>query len=256
MKTEGIILSKSLYQERHLIARTLLRSGKKVSLIFYGGRGGGKNNKGTLVELGHCLKIEVKRARQKNAEIFSVGEWEKKWIPKATRNHSQAFFCLCFFLEVVDKISLPGNFDESEHNLNELGNFVVLSNALFRLEKKCLEKSIESPQEVFLFLTKILFHQGVFPTLSHCHFCEKGFKNDEPKWQSVEHGGFICKTCQTDDVDNHNDLWTLLRNLEGVNYQKASLASANKKSLQLLWDYFLHHLQIEKNLIKSASLVI
>ena len=44
-KIEGIVTSKIPYDERHIIANVILRNGKKVSVVFYGGRGGGPKQK-------------------------------------------------------------------------------------------------------------------------------------------------------------------------------------------------------------------
>ena len=49
-KIEGLILSKVPYDERHVIANLLLRSGRKVSVVFYGGRGGGKKQKSSILD--------------------------------------------------------------------------------------------------------------------------------------------------------------------------------------------------------------
>lgn len=72
-KIEGILLSKLPYKDRHLICHMLLRSGKKVGVIFYGGAGGGKKMKSTNLELGHMIKVELKHSN-KNKELYSLAE--------------------------------------------------------------------------------------------------------------------------------------------------------------------------------------
>ena len=118
-KIEGLILSKTPYGDRHLICRLLLRNGRKISAIFYGGQGGGKNQKGSLIEAGYMLKLELKRGSGKSEEsVYSVKEFSPIWQHKKIRENFNAYYLLCFFVEITEKISqredLKADFSISE----------------------------------------------------------------------------------------------------------------------------------------------
>ena len=121
-KIEGIVLSKIPYDERHIIAHLLLRSGRKVSVVFYGGRGGGKKQKSSIIELGFMLSVELNTNRT-HSEIYHAKEWSLVWHHDLIRLDHTAFFMFCFYLAVINKISLNENlhyFDEHVSDLNKL----------------------------------------------------------------------------------------------------------------------------------------
>lgn len=168
-KIEGIILSKTPYNERDIIANLLLRSGRKVGVIFYRGRGG-SSRKNVALELGHFVRVELK----KKGELYSSNEWCLLWSYKQIRNNYRAFYFMCFILEIATKVAMhaaseelfplankyrdhiaPGSVENREvnfrskpeneqeikqqgdHNDNQSsdsGVFRVVSNAIFYLE--------------------------------------------------------------------------------------------------------------------------
>ncbi len=73
-KIEGILLSKLAHGERNLLVKLLLRSGKIISVMFYGGRGGGEKKKSSVLEIGTMLKVELARSKS-NSELYSAKEW-------------------------------------------------------------------------------------------------------------------------------------------------------------------------------------
>ncbi|MBC7539412.1 MAG: recombination protein O N-terminal domain-containing protein, partial [Bacteriovorax sp.] len=137
-KIEGIVLSKIPYDERHIIAHLLLRSGRKVSVVFYGGRGGGVKQKSSVIELGFMLSVEL-RTSKSTGEIYHAKEWNLVWHHDLVRLDHSAFYVMCFFLEIINKVSPSENLHEvHEENVEMVGLFTTLSNALVHLEK-CLQ---------------------------------------------------------------------------------------------------------------------
>ena len=64
MKVEGIVIQKTPFKERDIICHLLLRTGKTLAVYFYGGRGGGKKAKGSIIETGFMLSVELQRQRK------------------------------------------------------------------------------------------------------------------------------------------------------------------------------------------------
>ena len=95
-KIEGLVLSKVPYDERHIIANLLLRSGRKVAVVFYGGRGGGKKQKSSIIELGFMLSVELAHAKT-NSDIYHAKEWNLVWNHDLIRLDHTAFYLMCFF---------------------------------------------------------------------------------------------------------------------------------------------------------------
>ena len=73
-KIEGLVLSKTLLKGRNVIARLLLRNGKRVSVSF---SGGSKNNSG-LVDAAHMLKVELSPTRS-TTSLYRAKEWNILW---------------------------------------------------------------------------------------------------------------------------------------------------------------------------------
>ena len=88
VKIEGIILAKNLFKERDLICRLLLRNGKQVSVLCYGGQGGGRRMKSSLIELGHLLSLEISRFRRNHQGMYSSREYSLVWHHRYLRKPS------------------------------------------------------------------------------------------------------------------------------------------------------------------------
>jgi len=135
-KIEGIILSKAPFQDRHLICRVLLRSGKIVPVVFYGGSGGGKKNKGSTLEFGYMMKIELAHSK-KSSDIYNAKEWLPIWSHQNIRLDHRAFSLLCFYLECAAKFSQEANLHESseEFDHQSIGLFRAISSSIFYLDE-------------------------------------------------------------------------------------------------------------------------
>jgi len=200
-KVEGILISKIPFKERNIIGKLLLRNGKVISVLFYGGKGGGPKQKTSLLEFGYMFKITLQNLKNKTTELYSAKDWDIIWQHKTIRENHHAFYLMCFFLEMVKKISISDNLHD-EHRLFDKhleGIFRVLSNALFFLEEAINQKSFYKNSHLFLFLLKLTQESGIFPVIDKCIICNKSFINLKAIVLSSEQGGFICENCFQDD---------------------------------------------------------
>ena len=256
-KIEGLLLSKTEFQERHLICSILLRTGKTISVLFYGGQGGGKKKKPSHLELGTMLKVELSVSKS-NADVYRAKEWKLIWRPENIRNNYRAFTLLCFIVEITAKIAGEENLHEPSYTDEHAGIFSVVSNAAFYLEKSVEANEFELYKELTIFLGKILGEQGVFPRLENCSLCEEALNPRLVSALSLEHGGFICSVCSPTSGDSvvSNELWQVLSSIGSLKYQDLeSLKVQNKGISRQLLDYLLYQFQIEARTFKSLSMV-
>lgn len=259
-KIEGLVISKVPYDERHVIANILLRNGKKVSVVFYGGRGGGKKQKSSVIELGFMLKIELAQAKT-NADIYHAKEWSLIWYHDLIRQNHKAFYLMCFFLEVISKISSNENLhDVHEEDQESIGLFLTLSNALVYLENSLKENSLYTHAHIIIFLTKILLHLGVFPEREHCTLCGDELMGLNDMFLLPEEGGFACPPCmnqrKTFGVQSGRELWELVGHIVHSKYSALNGLKVEYKSLpKMLFHYFCFQFHFEEKDFKTVSMV-
>lgn len=256
-KIEGLLLSKTEFQERHLICSILLRTGKTITVLFYGGQGGGKKKKPSQLELGAMLKVELSVSKS-NTDVYRAKEWKLIWRAENIRNNYRAFTLLCFIVEVTAKIAGEENLHEPSFTDEHAGIFSVVSNAAFYLEKSVKEEKFELYKEMTVFLGKILGEQGVFPRLESCSLCESALTPDLIAALNLEHGGFSCSDCSPLGYDSKlsSELWQLLGQIGSLKYgELQSLKIQNKGISRQLLDYLLYQFQIEAKAFKSLSMV-
>ncbi|WP_164848325.1 DNA repair protein RecO [Halobacteriovorax sp. HLS] len=263
-KVEGIVLSKTPFQDRHLVCRLLLRNGEKISAIFYGGQGGGSKKKSSFLEVGHLIKVEITRAKT-TAQIFSIKEWSLSWNHNQIRKNHKAFYMLCFFLELADKLVVEadlfnGQYDEG---VNEENIFKVLSNGIFYLEKNASTKD-EFYTDLFVYISKILIQEGIFPERNHCVLSGEELISIERMSLLDEQGGFADSSCvnqESLDVrinpESTRELWNILCVVALTKYGEMEKVGEVPKSFAVrLIDYLFYQISVEKNEFKSMSLVI
>ncbi len=263
-KVEGIILSKTPFKDRHLICRLLLRSGEKISVIFYGGQGGGTKKKSSFLELGHLVKVELTRAKA-NTTIFSVKEWTLSWHHKSIRDNHRAFYLLCAFLEVSDKLVVEANLFESlyEEQQENDSMFKVLSNSIFFLEKKLQEKKTIS-SELFIFLGKTLIDQGVFPERNNCVLSGVDLSLVEEITLIDEQGGFADISCLNQDMldtklngRESKVMWNYLCQIAIKKYdQLQEINEVPSHFSNRLIDYLCYQIQVSRADFKTFSLLL
>ncbi|NOT79594.1 MAG: hypothetical protein HOP07_11430 [Bacteriovoracaceae bacterium] len=259
-KIEGLVLSKIPYDERHIIAHLLLRSGRKISVIFYGGRGGGKKQKSSVIELGFMLSVELATAKT-NSDIYHAKEWALVWNHDLIRMNHQAFYLMCFFLEVVNRIAPTENLHEvHEENIEMVGLFTSVSNAIVHLEKSLVAQSFFRHSHTVIFLTKILLHLGVFPEREQCTLCGIDLQGFNDMYLLPEEGGFSCPPCmnqrQSYSVQSGRELWEIVGHIAHTKYGDLSSVQLEYKSLpKMLFHYFCYQFHFEEKDFKTASLV-
>ncbi len=259
-KIEGLVLSKVPYDERHVIAHLLLRSGRKISVVFYGGRGGGKKQKSSVIELGFMLSVELQQAKT-NTEIYHAKEWNLVWHHDKIRLHHNAFYLMCFFLEIITKIAPVENLHDVHHENTEMvGLFTSLSNALVHLERCLIQESFFSHSHAVIFLTKTLLHLGVFPEREHCTLCGEELAGFNDMFLIAEEGGFACPPCmnlrKTFTVQSGRELWELVGHIAHTKYGELGLIKLEYKSLpKMLFHYFCFQFHFEEKDFKTASMI-
>lgn len=262
-KIDGLLIQKTPYQDRHLIAQLLLRSGKRISVIFFGGQGGGKKMKVSGLELGHLVAMEISPGRS-SQEMYSCKEWMASWAPEHIRYHHQAFWLMCFYLEVMKLLSA----EDQLHDLNresddsQAGLFRVLSNALFRLDKKVEQNSFNLYDEWLIFLGKILIEQGVFPERKHCVLSGQEILAQNKLVLLSDRGGFAHSELAQSAEQAHtfgeagSELWVHLGRIAHQKY--AEIPDLNVSAnyiVHALLDYLCFQLQWQKKQFKSLSLL-
>lgn len=234
MHAEGIIIHKTPYKERDLICHILLRSGKTLPVYFYGGRGGGKKSKGSFLEIGFMLKLEL-REQRKNLEtaIYIAKEYSLLWGSDSIRSNYQALCLLSFYLEITSKIALSEDL-KSQHGDEFAGLFKVISNAIYFLDQTLERKTFRLYNQLFLFLSKLTLELGVLPDTDHCLFCEKELTQNDMTLFVPTEGGFSCLSCNSNRDEFLSDNKALQNNYES----DRNLRLGMKKALSISYkDY-------------------
>ncbi len=260
-KIDGIIISKVPYDDRHLICHLLLRSGKKVSVVFYGGRGGGEKQKSSILELGYLIEVELRESRS-TKDLYQAKEWKVNWHHEEIRKDFKAFSLLCFYLEVLNKLAPVDNLHDEHwsHNLEMVGLFRVLSNALTYQEKSLKEKKFFPLSQVIIFLTKLLLEQGLFPERENCCLCGEELVKFNDMHLFPEEGGFACHPCMNQKfkhgLQSGRELWEIMGHVSKTKYQSIEAVNLEFKSLpHMLFNYLCFQYQINTDDFKSRSSV-
>lgn len=197
MHVEGMIIQKTPYKERDLICHVLLRSGKTLPVYFYGGRGGGKKSKGSFLEIGFMLKMELREQRKSmETAIFIAKEYSLIWNAKEIRSDYKALCLMSFYLELTSKIALSEDL-KSGHGDEFEGLFKVVSNAVFFLDESISAQNFQIYNHLFIFLSKLTLELGILPDTDHCLFCEKDLESTDLALFIPTEGGFSCHACNS-----------------------------------------------------------
>lgn len=273
-KVEGIVISKSMYRDRDLICNLLLRNGKKLSVLFFGGRGGGKSQKTSFLELGYLLKLELQINRNQK-DLYVAKEWKLGWHHNKLRNNHKSFFLMCFFFEIISKIIIDDDsiFSKESVAFDEQGGlFRVASNALFYLEESIKEENFDLQQQKFLFLVKLIFELGVTPNLLECVYCGSILQDGDKLFAKRlvnESGGFSCATCEfqhSKDIDrsnlsehyyqDHLGIFKMINFVKNLKYSDYSvLTNATSSMTSILFSYLCQQFQIEETSFKSLVML-
>lgn len=251
--SEGIVISKMPYKESHLICRLLTRTGNKSSILFYGGQGGGKKNKPSQIEVGSLIEF-TPASTKKYSELRGCKDWKVQWRHEELKNHYRAFFLLNFYAEVFDKISMENH---REEKTGDEIFFNLLSNAVFYLEDSVKKKNFELTHHLSLFLGKLIFHNGVYPSYENCRFCLIKLSQNNVGQLDFSEGGFSCLGCQEDKETIRNDsffLWEYFATIKNVSYKDyQNVEKYSLDALKVVLSYFLGQFQIAHHELKTTS---
>lgn len=251
-KINGLLISKMKYRERDILGRVLLRNGKKVSVIFYGGAGGGTKKRSTSLEIGFLLDIELQHMReQKEANIYKTREWSLAWEHNSVRIDYKKFYLLCFFVELINIVAPEENlFDQIsvEENSHE-SIFRLFSSAIFNLEKINLKEN-DSDNKLslllLLFIIKFVYELGIFPDLDE----SDNLFEDENLFNFFKECAIIGLSLKLNEVDKFEEV--LLQKQSFFVHQK----SETQKLSRLLFLHFCAHYNLNYQNFKSIQSVI
>ncbi len=277
-KFEGIIITKTIFRERDLICHLLLRNGKQLPLLFYGGRGGGKKQKASFLELGYMVNVELQRpsSRSTAKDLFIAKEWKLGWHHTKLRENHKAFFLMCLFFELIAKVSVEDDSVLSSPNVadfeDDKGIFRVASNAVFHLEESLSQNDFSTNEQLVLFLIKLIYEMGINPELESCIYCGKSFsaKNITVSSLAAEMGGFSCSRCETletrqalndsnlsDDFDiDQAMLFKIFNEIRNLKYSMyAQMPQIRSSVAHALLSYFCLQFQLDLSSLKSTKLL-
>lgn len=261
MRLEGIIVHKTVYKERDLICKLLLRDGSMASLYFYGGKGGGKKNKGTILELGFMVKVMLAPRRKKlDRDIQIAQEWDLLWESKQIRQNYKAFYLMSFYSEFLQKIAPQKDFSFEGDTSENDGIFKVASNALFFLEQSLEKGDFRPAGHLLMFLTKMTYHLGVAPDLSRCVHCFCQIQDHPLILFSPSNGGFSCGECSSSvgkfESDSAKELRDLtLRILETSYKDWKEINSTERGPCEAIFHFLCHQFQWQPSHFVSYQMV-
>jgi recombinational DNA repair protein (RecF pathway) len=265
MKLEGIVLNKNLVKSSDLICKLLLRSGNTIDVMFYGGAGS-KRKKSSVIEIGALLNIEISnRKTGVSSEIKIAKEYLLSWRSEKIRYNFEAYSLICFFSELVTKISVKyseDTLDSDEHS----GIFNVLTNAVFHIDKSVEAGTFNKFQFLPIFLIKTFYYMGIFPDTKTCRTCNSNLDQLRFVFRG-DFGGFVCENClSSEDSQGANytgayEDYKLFRQLLNSYFETSfkeldSLTPMTKENVQILINYLLYNFQISPDSLKSLPMVL
>lgn len=270
MNLEGILIHKTNYRDRDIIGKLLLRSGKVIDVYFYGGRGGGKQQKGSILELGYMLKVTFAPKRKKGITAMDIAkEWSLIWEAKNIRKNFHAFYLLNFIFELTAKIAIGYDEDSDEQIDDQVGLFKIISNSIYHLDGASNDKDINIFDHLFAMLGKLSHELGIMPDLKACLYCQEDLESFELLKFEPQNGGFSCSECLMSKEHSHHDknifeemkdtkklrsafLFVLQMKFSEI----ASLKGITRGNCDALFNYFCYQFNLNKSDFKSWSLVV
>jgi DNA repair protein RecO len=263
---EGILLAKTPYKERDLIAKILLRTGKKISVVFHGGRGGGKKLKGSVLELGFMLSFELNRSN-KNHDLHVAKDWSVMWHHQKIRLHHKAFYLLCFYLETIQRLSVDDQLHDEhrEFDREQEGLFRVLSNALFYLDQHSDPEKFVVHSHFMNFIGKLLMELGLFPHRERCGHSDVELVTISEMILSPQLGAFASAQFADPELYRINPeagkmgrrLWEELGPVYHSKYKDMIFdQKIPRESLMLLFDYLCYQLNWYQAEFKTLPMIL
>lgn len=275
MNLEGILIHKTPYKDRDIIGRLLLRSGKVVDLYFYGGRGGGKLQKGSILEIGYMLKVTLAPKRKKGVTAMDIAkEWSLLWEAKHIRKNFHAFYLLSFFFELTNKVALEFDpeLDSQVHQKNEeqVGIFKIISNGVFYLDKDSEKENLNIFDHLLMLLGKLTNELGILPDLNNCLYCQTELDKAELMRFEPQNGGFTCSDCLVqgdkgisgdkklfEDLKASKEFRKLIVSVLSLKFSEVtSVENASRASCDALFNYFCYQFSYQKSDFKAWNMLV
>jgi hypothetical protein len=263
-KIEGIVLSKTPYQDRHLVVSLLLRSGRKISVIFHGGQGGGTKRKSSILEIGHMMKVELSKSKH-TSDLYMAKEWSILWAHDKIRYHHQAYYTLCFFVEMLLKVSTSDDLHDIHRDADDSsqGLFRVLSNAIFFLDREAGNTEYSTYDHLFFFLTKLSLESGVYPEREFCPFTESELINETAVVLLASEGAFVVYDSLDQTLEEYRqaksfgkNLWNSLGLVAKTKYlELRPLATPDEAMVRSYFFYLCQQFAIEYQQFKTFSVL-
>ncbi len=256
MEFEGIVTGKVPYKERDLIVRAILRNGLSGSFYVYGGQGGGKKQKPTLLELGHMIKFRVKASHRKieGAELMITESHQAVWSPQKIRFNVHAYYLMCLYFELLNKASIVFHPDDHELSTEHEGIFNVLSNSLFYIDQALAVENFKPAKHLWFFMVKLLFHLGIMPEGQNCAYCGTSL-NDVSRLSFIPNEGhFACSNCF--QGENHLGLWQRWLLAYQTSFKQIDeFFDVDFQDTDKLIQYFCHHYHLKPVELSSYRLL-
>ena len=261
-KIQGIVLKTTPFKERDMIVRLLLRNGQKVSMLVYGGQGGGKKGKPRLLEPGYSLEVVLKKTSV-NTDLLTCKEFDVVWAHQSLRHDFQAFSILCFYLELMDKSSEEADSSELNSSSFNEGAYRCLANGVFFLDQAIKEKYKRPMDLLFIFLVKLMFEQGIAPDFSSCSHCQEALKGLQYIF-SVEGEGFVCESClnlntlsfSQSEFEHGSRLLSHLAQIWALPFQEyMKVDQVDYFEIRQILDFLSIHLQIDLRSLSTLKLL-
>jgi len=209
--------------------------------------------------------IDLKEGSLKSKDLFSAKEWEVMWRHSQIRFDHEAYYLMCFYLEMILKISTQDDLHDKNREFDKSleGMFRVLSNAIFYLEDSLVKKVFNRSTHLCLFILKLIFELGITPQTQDCIFCKQDLRKLNNIFLVPEHGGFVCDSCidvnvnvkKQDMPDGGKDLLNLFNHVYAMKFQDYSMLLTSDKDLShVLVNYLFYQLGFAKNNFKTIIL--
>lgn len=265
-KVEGIVLKKIPHRDQDLIVTLLLRSGHKISALFYGGRSCRKESGASIIEIGFLLQINLTRPRHRSnsdSELYVAREWSLLWHHNSIRLSRPAYYLMAFYCDLLQGLSSHIDLHQEFVAPDQVSLFRILSNGLYHLEgelkvKKEKKEQWELKAHLGFFLSKLLFGLGVAPILDHCVFCDRPLDGTSPPYElSFTQGGFACASCSSTPYKRIEELWGLMQSAKRFRYEEiGSISGPSNETLRPLWDYFCIQNHLNSTRFKTFEMAI
>jgi recombinational DNA repair protein (RecF pathway) len=186
-------------------------------------------------------------------------EWSLHWQHQNIRFKAKAFYYLCFYCEVIHKLSLEADLDQLDEIVEPDPLYRLLGQALKFLD---VDDNLEIPHQLNYFLARTINYLGIKPDLSQCFDCQNLLDTSQTMFFSLANSSFYCESCSytSSDLVELNvsrELFKYLVLISGSNYNKLpELYKAQNRIAPIMFQYICSQFQMSQNEFLTSSFVI